>query len=135
MDESIDILHRVDRIAIACPRGSIARVGIARTFATRFVGLLARTALAADEGLLFVPGGSIHTCGMRCTIDIVFLSAQMRVLCVATSVRPWRFVLAPRGTRFVLEMASGGAQAKRVMRDSVLRVSPITNNSGLQSCS
>jgi uncharacterized protein len=61
------------------------------------------------EGMLFVPGGSIHTALMRFPIDVAFVAADGTVLRVAGRVRPWRFRRAPRRTRFVLEVASGEA--------------------------
>jgi uncharacterized membrane protein (UPF0127 family) len=60
------------------------------------------------EGVLFVPGGSVHTAFVRFRIDVVFLDADGRVLRAAAAVPPWRFRRAPRGTRFVLELAGSG---------------------------
>ena len=117
---------RANRITVACPHGSI-RASIARTFAARFSGLLTRKSLADDEGLLFVPGGSIHTLGMRFAIDIVFLSAQLDVLKVAACVPASRFVMAPPRTQFVLEVASRVAQTAGLTIGTTLQVSPIAN--------
>jgi uncharacterized protein len=86
----------------------IARsVRMACSFRSRCVGLLSRGAMLNDEGLLMIPGGSIHTLGMRFPIDVVFLSRQMCILGLAEHVQPWRIRVAPRGTRRVLELASG----------------------------
>ena len=84
-------------------------VRIARTFAARCIGLLNRRSLAENEGLLFMPGGSIHTFGMHFPIDIVFLDAHMTVLAVAPRVKPWRFAWAPTGTCYVLELVADRA--------------------------
>jgi len=67
---------------------------------------MGRTAPQPGEGVLFVPGGSVHTAFMRFRIDVVFLAADGRVLRIAARVPSWRFRRAPRGTRFVLELAS-----------------------------
>jgi len=86
----------------------IARhVRMACSFQSRCIGLLRRSTLLEEEGLLLVPGGSVHTLGMRCTIDVVFLNRQMRILGLAERVPPWRIRVAPRGTRRVLELAAG----------------------------
>jgi len=86
----------------------IARhVHMACSFRSRCLGLLSRRAMREQEGLLLVPGGSIHTLGMRFPIDVVFLNRQMRILGLAEDVRPWRIRVAPRGTRRVLELATG----------------------------
>jgi uncharacterized membrane protein (UPF0127 family) len=91
-----------------------ASVHVARTFISRFIGLLGRKALADNEGVLFVPGGSIHTLGMRFAIDVVFLDVRMSVLKVVADVRPWRFACAPRGTHYVLELGAGRAAAAQL---------------------
>jgi uncharacterized protein len=88
-----------------------ASVAIARSYWSRFVGLLGRRSLEENKGLLFVPGGSIHTLGMRFAIDVIFLDAQLTVLRVCANVRPWRVALAPRRTRYVVELSAHGAAA------------------------
>jgi uncharacterized protein len=93
----------------------IARhVHLACSFQARCLGLLSRGAMPKEEGLLLVPGGSVHTLGMRFPIDVVFLNRQMRILGLAEHVRPWRIRVAPRGTRRVLELAAGQIAAHRL---------------------
>ena len=87
---------------------SVARfTRVASSFVARLVGLLNRKSLHRQEGLLISPGGSIHTLGMRFPIDAVFLDQQLQVLKLAPQVRPWRGVLAPPRTRYVLELRAG----------------------------
>lgn len=72
-------------------------------------GLIGRTSIGPGEGLLLRdPLGCIHTFGMRCDIDIVFLSRTLRVLEVAASVPPRRLRWA-RGGVAQLELAGGQA--------------------------
>jgi uncharacterized membrane protein (UPF0127 family) len=80
----------------------------------RMRGLLGRSALPEDEGLLLRPAPSIHTWFMRFPIDAVFLDRDLRVIATASEVRPWRFA-ARRGARAVLELAAGEA-ARRGIR-------------------
>jgi len=70
-------------------------------------GLLFRKPLARGQGLLISPCSSVHTCLMRQTIDVVYLSEDLRVLKTASRVRPWRFSLCRRGARHTLELAAG----------------------------
>ena len=103
-------LRNGDRIVgIVTQRGGVVarRVRFATSFATRFVGLLDCDSLAADEGMLFRPGGSIHTLGMRTWIDVAFLDRDLRVLRLRPGVAPWRLAIAPRRTHYTLELAPG----------------------------
>lgn len=83
------------------------RVRLANTVLSRWIGLLARRQIADDEGLLLAPGGSIHTFGMRFSIDVIFLDAELRVRALSRRVRPGRISLAPPRTAFVLELPGG----------------------------
>lgn len=88
---------------------------LATSFVSRLVGLLNRSELGADEGLLLVPGGSVHTFGMRFDIDIVFLSTTWKILGTTSYVRPWRSRRAPRGTKAVLELPAGRVERLALM--------------------
>jgi uncharacterized membrane protein (UPF0127 family) len=112
-------------IGLIAPRGTIDRVAVARSFYARGLGLLARSDLYPSEGLLFVPGGSVHTFGMRFAIDVVFMSERFEVLDVAESIRPWRIVLAPRRTRLVIELRAYAARDVGIVRGSSLH--PVAN--------
>lgn len=101
----------------------IARhVEMACSFRTRCMGLLRRPNIPDQQGLLLVPGGSIHTLGMRFNIDVVFLNRQMRVLKLLEYVPPWRVVIAPRGTARVLELAAGRIATTRLTAGTFLVV-------------
>lgn len=86
---------------------SIARARMAHLFRERWIGLIGQAMPDAREGLLLVPGGSIHTFGMRFPIDAVFLDHQLRVIGLRESLLPWRVAIAPAGTRLVLELRAG----------------------------
>ncbi|RLT97960.1 DUF192 domain-containing protein [Ketobacter sp.] len=98
----------------------LARVRTANTFWSRFIGLLNRSSLAEDEGLLITPCASIHTFFMRFTIDLVFLGQDNRVLGVSSNVRPYRIRLSPRGTCSVLEIAQGNVKKTGIHLDDRL---------------
>ena len=75
-------------------------------------GLMGRTSIEPGEGLLLRdPLGCIHTFGMRCDIDIVFLSRTLRVLEVAANVPPRRLRWARGG---VAQLELGGGQAASI---------------------
>ena len=56
------------------------RAGVADTGATRNRGLLKHTSLAPGEGLWIVPTQSVHSFGMKFTIDVLYLNRKRQVL-------------------------------------------------------
>jgi uncharacterized membrane protein (UPF0127 family) len=94
-------------LAMADGRTIAEDVRIADSFLARSIGLLRRRALAPHEGLLLIPGGSVHTIALRSAIDVVFLDRRMRVVSVAPNLGPRRFCRGPRRTARVLELSAG----------------------------
>jgi uncharacterized protein len=95
-------------------------VRIADTFWSRLIGLLGRRSLGLGEGLLLDPCSSIHTMGMRFSIDVVFLDRAGRVLGFADDVVPNRVRVSPRGTSKVLEVAVGNRSRTGIHLDDYL---------------
>jgi uncharacterized membrane protein (UPF0127 family) len=89
-----------------------ARLSLAVNPFTRMRGLLGRSSLDADEGILLRPAGSIHMLFMRFAIDAVFLDRDLVVVDVVHGLRPWR-VAARRGAKQVVELAEGSAAGVR----------------------
>ena len=87
----------------------ILQLRIADGWWDRFVGLMGRRSLPADEGLLLMRSSSVHMSFMRFALDVVYLDAGFRVTKIAT-VRPWRFSVGGRGARHALELNAGAAQ-------------------------
>ncbi len=89
--------------AVVCPRCEVADTPL-----TRMKGLLGRSGLEPDEGMLFTRSGSIHMFFMRFPIDAVFCDRELVVLKVVRGLRPWRIASA-RGAKVVIELAAGAA--------------------------
>jgi hypothetical protein len=85
-----------------------ARCAIASTPLARLKGLLGRSSLDHDEGMLFPHTGSIHMFFMRFAIDAVFCDRELRVIKVVRDLRPWR-AAAARGAKVVIELPVGAA--------------------------
>ena len=81
---------------------------LAETALTRMRGLLGRRELPSEEGILLKPASSVHMAFMRFPIDAVFLDSELRVVKIASDLRPWR-AAASRGAKAVLELPSGEA--------------------------
>jgi uncharacterized membrane protein (UPF0127 family) len=76
-------------------------------------GLLGRSSLAPEEGILLRPAGSVHTAFMRFPIDVVFVDRDGEVLRVAEALPPWRTASA-RGAKAVVELAAGECERRGV---------------------
>jgi uncharacterized membrane protein (UPF0127 family) len=98
----------VTRGTVVCEHAVIADRAL-----RRLRGLLGRSSLPTDEGLLLEPAFSIHTSFMRFTIDVVFLDRELQVVRVVENLRPWRMASA-RDARAALELAAGQAAAHRL---------------------
>jgi uncharacterized membrane protein (UPF0127 family) len=92
---------------VVCPRCELAERPL-----ERMRGLLGRSSLGADEGILLRPTGSIHTFFMRFRIDAVFCDRDLRVVGVVSGLKPWRMA-GRRGAKAVIELAAGSAAAIR----------------------
>ena len=91
-------------------------VHVARTRRERLRGLAFRRSIEPDQALLIPRCRSVHTFGMRFSIDVVFLDAAGGVLAVRHHVRPCRVVCCRRASA-VLE-TRGGESWRYVSRAS-----------------
>ena len=74
---------------------------IATSFAARSQGLLGRSGLKPDTGLLIDPCSSIHMWFMRFPIDVVFLDGKNRVVGLKRNVKPWGMAWSWRGVKTI----------------------------------
>ncbi len=82
---------------------------IADTFSKRLLGLMFRSGLPIDNGLLLDPCSSIHTFFMRFPIDVVYLDRDNTVLKKET-VFPWRLGSFVKGTGRIMELNKNAAR-------------------------
>jgi uncharacterized membrane protein (UPF0127 family) len=85
-------------------------VRIPETRRERARGLLGLDAIHADEALWLGGCRSVHTFGMRFTIDVVLLDRDQRPLGVV-AMKPGRLLLPRRRVRHVVEVAAGRGRA------------------------
>jgi uncharacterized membrane protein (UPF0127 family) len=110
-------LARVRRTAdgaVVCERCEIPESSFGRAR-----GLLGRSSLEPDEGMLIDRAGSVHMFFMRFPIDVVFLDRDRRVVGVRHGLRPWRVAGARRAVA-ALELPAGAAAAAGVEEGDVL---------------
>lgn len=86
-------------------------------------GLLGRTGLEPDEGILLRPASSIHMAFMRFPIDAVFLDRDLTVVRVVEHLAPWR-AAAQRGAKSVIELPAGACARVRLAEGDRLKLEP-----------
>ena len=67
---------------------------VASNIFTRVRGLLGRTSLEENEGLLIVPCPSIHMFGMKFSLDVIFLSRENAVTDFVENIAPGKYYVA-----------------------------------------
>jgi uncharacterized membrane protein (UPF0127 family) len=108
------------RGTVLCPRAALAR-----GFLDRRRGLLGRSQLGPDEGMLFEAGPFLplmwmHTFFMTFPIDIVFLGRGDIVVKIQASLKPWRLSALVFGARKAIELCEGAAiRAKTAVGDFI----------------
>ena len=96
-------------IAVNRTKGKILgdRVGRAETFLRRLVGLLGRKPLSDGEGLWIAPCSSVHSFGMRYTIDVLFLDRNGKVIGAYPGFAPMRLTRIFPKAMGALELPQG----------------------------
>jgi|APSaa5957512535_1039671.scaffolds.fasta_scaffold48990_3 uncharacterized protein len=91
-------------LALANADRVIRKVRKTTNFLERMRGLLGTKNLDNDEGLLIAPCSSVHTFGMRYSIDVLFLDKQFNIVKAVKSLKPWRMA-GSNLSSMVLELA------------------------------
>lgn len=95
---------------------------IADNFLSRLRGLLWTKPLLPSEGLLILPGNSIHTIGVQYAIDVVFLSPDFQIVDIATYCQPSK-IFRYEDSKYTLALLAGHASLHDFKVGSQLRLS------------
>jgi uncharacterized membrane protein (UPF0127 family) len=87
---------------------------LADKFWARMRGLMGRSKLDENEGLLLAPCNAIHMMFMRFPIDALFLDRKFVVVKILYNLRPWHISPVVRGAYQVVELSAGTAEEKRI---------------------
>ena len=101
----------------------LERVGLADDFRLRFLGLMGRSHLPKGEGLFLKKVGSVHTCFMRFTIQVIYLDRDYRVIAKEV-LQPWRCGKLYKRAAHVLE--TGITDGDNIHIDMILRLESCT---------
>lgn len=74
---------------------------------SRLIGLMFRKEIQGADGLLLEPCNSIHTCFMRYSLDVVFLSKDNRIVKIIRDIKPWRMTWIYFRAKKTLELPAG----------------------------
>ena len=83
-------------------------------FFRRLFGLLFKRPLNNGEALLIKGCKSIHTMGMRYSIDVLFIDEGGKVLSIFKNMGPWRFTPYIAEAESVLESRFGSLNGKTI---------------------
>ena len=96
-----------DKCLLKDGRIIVERLIVAERMFARMKGLLGRSGLARGNAMLLRPCSSIHTFGMRFSLDLIFVDADLHVVRIVKDIRPNRMVMGGRGAKSAIEIESG----------------------------
>lgn len=82
-------------------------VDFAQNFYTRLKGLLGKKDIKSRCGLIIKPCNSIHTIGMKFTIDVAFISNDNRVIHIINQMSPGKISPIIKNSSYCIETKGG----------------------------
>lgn len=95
-------------------------VKIAKTFIKRTFGLIPKSSILKDEGLVIYPCFSVHTFFMKFAIDILFINKQNKVIALYQNVKPYRILPIHPNSHYVIELAADVISTKNIEKDDFI---------------
>lgn len=95
-------------------------VKTANNIFTRTVGLLYKSSLPREEGLLIIPCRTIHSIFMRFTFDAVFISKEGEVVHLIERMKPFKATPIIWKAKTVLELAEGIISEKNIQLGDII---------------
>lgn len=96
------IVSNISKMNVLCHECKVAD-----SYFTRLKGLLGKSQIAPDAGLLIKPCRSVHTIGMKFVIDVIFLAVDGKVVGLVEEMGPRRLSPHCKEARMVLEVKAG----------------------------
>jgi len=98
----------------------------ADTFWKRLTGLLGTNSLEEGTGIRISPCSSIHTFGMRYSIDVLFVDRHHRIIKIVANMPAGRVAMAA-GSRYVIELPNGTAERTRCAIGDILQLQELAH--------
>ncbi len=86
---------------------------VANTIWSRFKGLIGVRELAPGDGLAIIPCNGVHCLFMSIPIDVLYVSADHRVVALDPQMKPWTLGRFHRHARYVIELPAGTIERTR----------------------
>lgn len=84
-----------------------SNIKLAESFGDRLIGLMFGEKPNDADGLMIDPCRSIHTCFMKYSLDVVFISSKNQVIKIIRDIRPWRMTWIYFRANKTLELPAG----------------------------
>ena len=97
---------------------------IAEGIAARMVGLLNRDHLEPGAALILPSCRSVHTVGMRFTIDVLFVDSRWEVVGQCPNLPPWRMTPVVWAASTVIELPAGTLASVGIKQGDTLVLDP-----------
>jgi uncharacterized membrane protein (UPF0127 family) len=82
----------------------VGNLTVADSFLTRLKGLLGKSSLGINDGLLLKQCKGVHTFGMKFSIDVIFLNRDNRIVEIIHNLKPNRITPIYSAADSVLEL-------------------------------
>ena len=92
---------------------------LADSYFTRLKGLLGKSSLKDDEGLIIKPCNSVHTIGMKFSIDIAFVDKNNVIIHIIKDMVPGKLSSIVKKSSYVIESKGGLFEGKVNIGDRV----------------
>lgn len=92
---------------------------LADSYFTRLKGLLGKSNIKDDEGLIIKPCNSVHTIGMNFSIDIAFVDKNNIIIHIIKDMVPGKLSSIVRKSFYVIEAKGGSFEGKVNIGDQV----------------
>ncbi len=99
----------------------LSKCWLADSFVPRFLGLMGRKTLPADEAVFFPNCNSVHTMFMRFPIDVVMVAENGEVVEVIESMKAWRMLIPRRNVKHTLEFRGSRSRELGIVLGTVLK--------------
>lgn len=86
------------------------KIKIAKSFFSRFMGLMGKKSLSKETGLLIAPCQSIHMMFMRFSIDAVYIDKNFVIKKIVRNLKTWTGISICISAWGVIEINAGEAE-------------------------